>query len=197
MASEIDDIKWLRENTGAGIMECKRALQDSGGDREKSVKLLEQRGQDSAAKRAGKATGAGLVEPYIHHGGQIGVLVEMDSETDFVARMPEFKELAREIAMQVAAHQPRYLSLDEVAEADATEMKERFRQEAIKEGKPEAIAGNIAEGRFKKYASEIVLLEQPYIRDGSKKIKDLVDELGARTKENVVVRRFTRYQVGL
>jgi elongation factor Ts len=197
MASEIENIKWLREQTGAGIMEAKRALQDAEGDRDKALKLLEQRGQASAAKRSGKATSAGLVEPYIHHGGQIGVLVEMDSETDFVARMPEFKELAREVAMQVCAHEPRYVSIDEIPETDAAEMKERFRQEALKEGKPERVAANIAEGRFNKYAGEIVLLEQPYIRDDSKKIKDLVAELGSKTKENIVVRRFTRFQVGL
>jgi elongation factor Ts len=197
MATDIEDIKWCREQTGAGIMDAKKALQDTGGNREAAVKLLEQRGQSGASNRAGKATGAGLVEAYIHHNGQTGVLVELDSETDFVARMPEFKTLAHEIALQVANADLRYISVDEIPETEVAEIKERFRQEEIAKGKSEKIAGNIAEGKFKKYASEIVLLEQAYIRDGSKQIKDLVSELGAKTKENIVIRRFTRYRVGL
>jgi elongation factor Ts len=192
----IEDIKWLREQTGAGIMEAKRALQDAGGDRAKAMKLLEQRGQASAQKRAGRSTANGLIEPYIHHGGQIGVIVELDCETDFVARMPEFKEVAREVAMQVAAANPTYLSVDQIPVEDVEEMKARFREEAVKEGKPEKIAGNIAEGKLKKYYSQIVLLEQPYIRDDSKTVKDLITELAAKTKENVVLRRFARFQVG-
>jgi elongation factor Ts len=196
-AAGIEDIKGLREQTGAGIMEAKKALQDADGNRDQAVKLLEQRGAASAAKRADRAAAQGIVEPYIHAGGQIGVLVELDSETDFVARMPEFKELAHEIALQIAASNPRYLSIDDIPAADAEEMRERFRQEAIKEGKPEKIAGNIAEGRFKKYAQENVLLEQPYVRDDSRTIKQLVSELASQTRENIVVRRYTRFQVGL
>src|SRR5437588_7830312 len=136
-APGIEDIKWLREQTGAGIMEAKRAIQDAGGDREKARKLLEQSGAASLAKRAGRAAAQGIVEPYIHAGGQIGVLVELDSETDFVARTPEFRELAHEIALQIAASNPRYLKVEDIPEAEADEMKERFRQDAIKEGKPE------------------------------------------------------------
>jgi elongation factor Ts len=194
---DIEDIKWLREETGAGIMEAKKALQEANGDREKARKLLEQRGQAGAQKRAGRAAAQGVVEPYIHAGGQIGVLVELDTETDFVARMPEFRELAHEIAMQVAATNPQYLSTDEIPEQDVEEMKERFRHEAIKEGKPEKIAGNVAEGRFKKYAEQVALLQQPYIRDDSKTVGDLVQGLAAKTRENIVVRRFTRFQVGV
>src|SRR5919199_3853129 len=164
---DINDIKWLREETGAGIMEAKRALQEAGGDRQKAVKILEQQGAASAAKRASRSTAQGLIEPYIHPGGQIGVIVELDSETDFVSRTPEFKELAHEIAMQVAATNPTYLSIDDIPSDEAEEMKVRFREEAIKEGKPEKIAGNIAEGRFKKFAQGIALLDQPYIRDES------------------------------
>lgn len=193
---DINDIKWLREVTGAGVMEARKALQDASGDREKAKKLLEQRGAAGAAKRAGRETAQGVVEPYIHAGGQIGVLVELDAETDFVARMPEFRELAHEIAMQVAATNPRYLTVDEIPGDEADEMKARFRQEAIQEGKPEKIAGNIAEGRFKKYAQGVALLEQPYIRDDSRTIKQLVGELAAKTRENVVLKRFCRYQVG-
>ncbi|MGH2441631.1 MAG: translation elongation factor Ts [Chloroflexota bacterium] len=194
--SDIENIKSLREETGAGIMDAKRALQDAGSDMTKARKLLEQRGVANAAKRAGRDSQQGIVEPYVHPGGQIGALVELDSETDFVARMPEFKQLAHEIAMQVAATNPRYLTIDDIPEAEAAEMKETFRQDAVKEGKPEKIAGNIAEGRFKKYAGQHVLLEQPYIREDSKTIKQLVQELATKTRENVVLKRFSRFQIG-
>ena len=196
-AMDIDDIKWLREVTGAGIMEAKRALQEAGGDRQKAVKILEQQGAASAAKRASRSAAQGIVEPYIHPGGQIGVIVELDSETDFVSRTPEFKELAHEIALQVAATNPTYLSIDDIPSTEAEEMKVRFREEAIKEGKPEKIAGNIAEGRFKKFAQGIALLDQPYIRDESRTIRQLVNDLSGRTRENIVVKRFCRFQVGL
>lgn len=192
----IEDIKWLREQTGAGVMEAKRALQDSGGSREKALTLLRQRLGANAQKRSDRAAGQGIVEPYVHLGGQIGVLVELDSETDFVARMPEFKELAHEIAMQVAANNPPYLSVDEIPAGEIEQMKERFRQEAIDEGKPEKIAGNIAEGKFKKYAQGVALLEQPYIRDDSKTISQLIHELAGKTRENIILKRFTRYQIG-
>jgi elongation factor Ts len=193
---DINDIKWLREQTGAGIMEARKALQQTGGDREKARKLLEQQGAAGAAKRAGRTAAQGLVEPYIHAGGQIGVLVELDSETDFVARMPEFKELAHEIAMQVAATDPKYLSIEDVPAQEAEEMRARYLDEAVKEGKPEKIAGNIAEGRFQKYAQSVALLEQPYIRDDSRTIKQLITELSAKTRENIVLKRYSRFQVG-
>lgn len=196
MSMEISDIKWLREQTGAGIMEAKKALQDAGGDREKARKLLEQRGAQGAAKRAGRNSDQGIVEPYIHAGGQIGVLVELDSETDFVGRMPEFKALAHEIAMQIAATNPRYLSVDDIPAGEVEELKATFLQEAVKEGKPEKIAGNIAEGKFKKYAQTHVLLEQLYVRDDSKSIKQLVQDLGVKTRENIVIKRFSRFQIG-
>lgn len=195
--TDINDIKWLRDETGAGIMEAKRALQDAAGDREKARKILRQSGAASVQKRAGRTAAEGIVEPYIHSNGQIGVLVELDSETDFVARMPEFRELAHEIAMQVAATSPQYLSVDDIPGAEVEELKARFHAEAIKEGKPEKIAGNIADGKFKKYTQGIVLLEQPYIRDDSKTIRQLVDELASKTRENIVVKRYTRFQVGI
>jgi elongation factor Ts len=193
---DINDIKRLREETGAGIMEAKRALQDAGGDIEKARKLLDQRGAQQHNKRAGREAAQGIVEPYVHLGGQIGVLVELNSETDYVARTDGFRELAHEIALQVAATNPRYLAVDDIPAGEVEELKEQFRQEAIKEGKPEKIAGTIAEGKFKKYAQQHVLLEQPYIRDDSKTIGQLVRELGVKTKENVLVRRFVRFQVG-
>lgn len=194
--SSMEDIKRLREETGAGIMDAKKALQESNGDFEKAKKWLEQKGMASAAKRAGRATVNGVVEPYIHAGGQIGVLLELDCETDFVARTPEFRELAHELAMQVAATDPRYVSMDEFPAAEADELKEQFRQEAIAAGKPENVAGTIAEGRFKKFAQPLVLLEQSYIRDDSKTVSQLVADVARRTGENVVVRRFSRFQVG-
>jgi elongation factor Ts len=191
-----EDIKRLREETGAGIMDAKKALQDAGGNFEEAKKLLQQRGADSAARRADRAAANGVVEPYIHMGSQIGVLLELDCETDYVARMSEFKELAHELAMQVAATDPKYVSLDQFPAGEAEDIKERFRRDAIEDGKPEEIANSIAEGRFKKFVQPLVLLEQPYIRDDSKTVKQLVTSLAATTKENVVVRRFTRFQVG-
>ncbi|MGI8827513.1 MAG: translation elongation factor Ts [Chloroflexota bacterium] len=194
--TEIEDIKWLREETGAGVMEAKRALQDAGGDRQKARKLMEQRGAATAAKRSGKIASQGVVEPYIHAGGQIGVLVELNSETDFVARTPEFQELAHEVALQIAATNPKYRSVDDIPSDEVTEMKDRFQREALTEGKPERIAGNIAEGKFKKYAEQVALLEQPYVRDDSKTIKQLMSDLSAKTGENIVLKRYARFQVG-
>jgi elongation factor Ts len=191
------DVKQLRDETGAGIMECKRALTEASGDFPKAKRLLEQWGAANVNKRAGREAAEGIVEPYIHLNGQLGVLVELNSETDFVARMPEFRELAHEIALQVAASgSTKYISVDEIPSEEVETRKAEFREQAIKEGKPEKIAGNIAEGRFKKWAQEIALLEQPYIRDDSKTIKQLVQELAARTRENIVVKRFARFQIG-
>lgn len=191
------DIKALRDETGAGIMECKRALTEAEGNQDRAKRLLEQWGAASVNKRAGREAAQGIVEPYVHLNGQIGVLVELDSETDFVSRMPEFRELAHEIALQIAATNPQFLSVDEIPADEVETRKTEFRAQAVKEGKPEKIAGNIAEGRFKKWAQEIALLEQPYIRDDSKTIKQLVQEMAAKTRENIVVKRFARFQVGM
>jgi elongation factor Ts len=193
---DIEDIKWLREETGAGIMEAKKALQEAGGDRQKARKLLEQRLGQHMQKRADREAAQGIVEAYIHHGGQVGVLVELRSETDFVARTPEFKTLAREIALQIAATNPRYVSLEDFPAQEADDLKEQFRQEALREGRPENIVGKIAEGKFNKYAAGIVLLEQPYIRDDSRTVGQLVQEVRAKTRENVQVKRFARFQIG-
>lgn len=194
--SDLSDIKWLREETGAGIMDAKKALQDADGDRDKARKLLEQRGAARAEKVGGKETGQGIVEAYIHAGGQVGVLVELDSETDFVARMPEFKELAHEIALQIAATDPQYITVNDIPPQEADEIRNRLREETIKEGKPEKMADQIAQGKFAKYAEREVLLEQPYVRDDKKTIKALIQEFSAKTRENIVVRRFARFRVG-
>lgn len=196
MAVSTDAIKALREETGAGIMEAKRALQDADGDSEKAKKLLEQRGAAHAEKRSGREAAQGIIEPYVHLGGQLGVLVELDSETDFVSRTDEFREVAHEIALQIAASNPRYLTLEEIPESEAQELKQSFREEAAKAGKREDLLDRIAEGKFKDYAKQHVLLEQPYIRDDSKTIKQLVQELSVRTRENIVIRRFARFQIG-
>jgi elongation factor Ts len=195
--ASIDDIKRLREETGAGIMEAKRALNGANGEFGKAKKLLEQWGAVSAAKRAGRTASQGVVEPYIHGGGQIGALVELDCETDFVARTEDFKNLAHEIAMHVAAMNPKYLTADEIPEDEAEEVRQRLRGEAIAKGKTPEIADRVADGGFKKYLEQNVLLEQPYVRDDSKKIKQLVQEVATKTGENVLVKRFTRYQIGL
>ncbi|MGH2447563.1 MAG: translation elongation factor Ts [Chloroflexota bacterium] len=195
-STELDDIKKLRDETGAGVMEAKRALQEAGGSYDKAKKHLETKGAAGAAKRSGRAAENGLIEAYIHAGGQIGSLVELNSETDFVSRMDEFKELAHEIALQIAATSPRYLTISDIPENEVNEMKEEFRKEAVAEGKPEQIAGRIADGKFKKYSAQVVLMDQPYVRDDSKTIGQLVQDLAAKTRENIVVRRFCRFQVG-
>jgi elongation factor Ts len=195
--ASIDDIKRLREETGAGIMEAKRALSEANNDFEKAKKILEQWGAASVAKRAGRAMSQGVVEAYIHSNGQVGVLVELDCETDFVARTDDFKDLAHEIALQVAALNPKYLDVNDIPESDATELRERLKEEAIKEGKKPEFAEKMVEGRFKKHAEQLVLLEQPYVKDDSKTIKQLVQEVAARTGENIVIKRFARFQIGL
>lgn len=194
--SSLEDIKRLREETGAGVMEAKKALQDASGNYDQAKKLLEQRMGASVAKRAGREAANGLVDAYIHAGGQIGVLVELDTETDFVARTDQFKNLAHEIAMQIAATNPQYLSIEDFPAAEKDEMIQRFKQEAETEGKGQR-AEQIAEGRFKKYAQGVVLLDQPYIRDDSRTIRQLINDVAASTKENIVLRRFCRFQVGV
>jgi elongation factor Ts len=196
-AASIGDIKRLREETGAGIMEAKRALNEAGGDFDKARKLLEQWGAASAAKRAGRSASQGIVESYVHLGGQVGVLVEVDCETDFVARTEDFKTLAHEIAIQVAAMNPTYLSTDDIPESHAAELRERFKDEAIKEGKKPEIAERMVEGKFKKYAEDNVLLEMKYVRENSKTIRQLVQDVAAKTGENVMIKRYVRFQVGL
>lgn len=171
------DVQELRAETGAGVMECKRALEEAGGDKEKAREILRSRGLAAAAKRAGREAREGVVEAYIHAGGRIGAIVELNSETDFVARSPEFKELARNIAMQVAAMAPVVVSADELSPDQ--------RDELLKE-----------HGDEKRAIEAAVLLEQPYIRDNTKRISDLVTTLAASTGENVRVRRFARFQLG-
>lgn len=191
-----DVVKRLRDETGAGMMECKKALVESGGDLEKARTILRTRGLASAQKRSGRKASQGVVESYIHLDGRIGVLVELNCETDFVARTEEFRRLAREIAMQVAAHAPRWVSRDEVP-VDAIDGERKiYEEQARSTGKPEAVIDRIVDGKLEAFFKEAVLLDQPYIRDGAKTVDDLVHEVGAKVGENVVVRRFIRFELG-
>jgi len=193
------DVKSLRERTGAGIMDAKAALQESGGDVDKAIEILRVKGQASAAKRGERAAAEGVVSSYIHAGGKIGVLVEVDCETDFVARTDQFMEFAREVAMHVAAANPLYVSDDEV-DQDAKDAELRvLREQAAAEGKPENVQEKIVEGRLKKWLQDVVLLDQTHVNEekhGGKTVGDLRTEIAASTGENVVIRRFARFQVG-
>ena len=191
------DVKALRERTGAGMMDCKRALQESGGDLDKAIELLRVRGQAQAAKRGGREATEGVIESYIHATGKIGVLVEVDCETDFVARNDDFREFAREVALHIAASGAEYVSEDDVP-AERREQELRiFEQQAA--DKPENVRPKIAEGRLRKWLEEVVLLNQEHVnRDkyGGQTIEELRTAAAAKTGENVVIRRFARFQVG-
>ena len=193
------DVKALRDRTGAGIMDAKSALQESDGDVDKAIEILRVKGQASAAKRGGRVAAEGVVSSYIHAGGKIGVLVEVDCETDFVARTEEFQDFARELALHVAAANPLYVSYEDVPEEDREAELRVLREQAAAEGKPENVQEKIVEGRLNKWLEEGVLLNQTHINDekhGGKTLEELRAELAANTGENVVVRRFTRFQVG-
>ncbi|MFL5825333.1 MAG: translation elongation factor Ts [Thermoleophilaceae bacterium] len=191
------DVKALRDRTGAGMMDCKAALQEAGGDVEKAVEILRVKGQAQAAKRGARTASEGLVDSYIHAGGKIGVLVEVNSETDFVARNDEFREFVREVALHIAAAAPQYVSEDEVP-GEIREREQRIYEEQAQD-RPEQARPKIVEGRWRKWLEENVLLNQEHIRgdkhDG-KTIEDLRAEIAANTGENIVIRRFTRYVVG-
>lgn len=177
MVISANQVKELREKSGAGIMECKRALEETGGDVERAATLLRQQGLAKADKKSGRAASQGLIEPYIHGAGRIGALVEVNCETDFVARTPDFKDLAHDLAMQVAATAPRYVSVEEIADADSAAMEREYgsRDHAVK---------------------ALVLLEQPFIKDAKLTVRDLIRDRIAKLGENIVVRRFARFELG-
>jgi elongation factor Ts len=189
-------IKKLREATGAGMMDCKRALEETGGSMEKAVEYLRKKGAATAAKRADRETNQGLVEAYIHAGGRIGAMVELNCETDFVAKTPEFKALAHDLAMQIAAMNPRYVGREEVGPSVRDKELEIYRSQAVNEGKKPEIAEKIAQGRLEKFYQEVCLLEQSFIKDSGKTIKDLLEETVAKTGEKISIRRFLRYHLG-
>lgn len=188
-------IKDLREKTGAGMLDCRNALQETDGDLEKAVDLLREKGLSKAAKKSSRIAAEGLVESYVH-GGRIGVLVEVNSETDFVAKTDEFKDFVKDIAMQIAASSPKYVSREEVPEEIVNHEKEVLTQQAMNEGKPQNIAEKMVEGRIEKFYKEIVLLEQPFIKDPDKTIETLLKEKIAKIGENIKIRRFVRFEVG-
>lgn len=188
-------VKELREKTGAGMLDCRNALQETDGDLDKAVDLLREKGLSKAAKKSSRIAAEGLVESYIH-GGRIGVLVEVNSETDFVAKTDEFKDFVKDVAMQIAASSPKYVSREEVPEEIINHEKEVLTQQAMNEGKPQNIAEKMVEGRIEKFYKEIVLLEQPFIKDPDKSIETLLKEKIAKIGENIKIRRFVRFEVG-
>ncbi len=189
-------VKELREKTGAGMMDCKKALTAKEGDLDKAVAYLREKGLAAAAKKAGRTAAEGIVDAYIHMGGRIGVLVEVNCETDFVAKTDEFQELVRDIAMHIAAAAPQYVSRDEVPEDVLEKEKDIFRASALNEGKPEHIVDKIVEGRIEKFFKDICLLEQPFVKDPDKTVQDLLTEKIASIGENISIRRFSRFERG-
>lgn len=189
-------VKELRERTGAGMMDCKKALSATEGDLEKAIDFLREKGLAAAAKKAGRVAAEGLVEAYIHGGGRIGVLVEVNCETDFVAKTDAFKELVKDIAMHIAATNPSYLKREEVPTAELEHEQAVLAEQARNEGKPEKIIEKMVSGRIEKYYKEVCLMEQPFVKDPDKTISDLITESIAKIGENISIRRFTRYQLG-
>lgn len=189
-------VKDLRERSGAGMMDCKKALVECNGDLEKASDFLREKGLAAAAKKEGRIAADGMVESYIHGGGRIGVLVEVNCETDFVARGEDFRQFVKDIAMQIAASKPLYVNKEDVP-ADAVEHEKRIlRAQALNEGKPEKIVDKMVEGRVEKFYKEICLLEQPFIKDPDVAIKDLVVEKISKIGEKISIRRFVRYELG-
>lgn len=188
-------VKELRDKTGAGMMDSKKALEETNGDMEKAITYLREQGVANVQKKADRITSEGLVESYIH-GGRIGVLLEVNSETDFVAKNDEFKRFVKDIAMQIAAQNPQYISKDQVPEEEVEAERQVLKQQALNEGKPEHIVEQMVEGRLGKFFEQICLLEQPFIKDGDQTVSQLLTELISRIGENIVIRRFVRYELG-
>ena len=196
MTISANDVKELRERSGAGMMDCKRALEETSGDKEKALDLLRSRGAAKAAKREGKVASQGVIGTYIHHNGKVAVLVELNCETDFVANTPDFKQLARDIAMHIASTAPLAISAEQIPAEIAERERGVYMAEVAEQGKPENIRAKIVDGKMKKFFQESALLEQQFVKDPDKTIRDLVTEVSAKTGERVEVSRFTRYQLG-
>ena len=196
MAITAQQVKSLRERTQAGVLDCKLALQEAGGDFEKATVILRKKGLAAAARRADRATAEGLIFAYIHSGDSLGVLVELNCETDFVAKTPEFRELVKDIAMHIAALAPRYVRREEVPREEIDQEKEIYRSKALASGKPEKIVERVVEGQLGKFFGEACLLEQPFVKDPSITVGQLVADRIASTKENINVRRFVRFKLG-
>lgn len=193
---EANLVKELRERTGAGMMDCKKALAEVNGSMEKAIEFLREKGLAAATKKAGRITSEGVVEAYIHGNGRIGVLVEVNCETDFVAKNEAFRSMVRDIGMQIAAANPQYILREEVPAAIIEHEKDILRAQAINEGKPEKIIDKMVEGRLEKFFAETCLMEQPFIREGDQTVKEFIQSKVATLGENITVRRFVRYQMG-
>lgn len=196
MAVSASAVKELREKTGAGMLDCKKALDETDGNIEKAIEFLREKGLAAAAKKGGRVATEGVVEAYIHAGGRIGVLVEINCETDFVGKTEQFREFARDIAMQIAASSPRYVRREEVPSEELEKEKEILRAQALNEGKPEKIVDRMVEGRINKYYEEFCLMEQAFIKDPDKTIDTLLKEKISTIGENISIRRFVRYELG-
>jgi elongation factor Ts len=191
-----EEVKKLRDKTGVGMMDCKKALEACGGDFDKAVEYLRKKGIEVANKRSGRQASQGMVSSYIHLGGKVGVLVEVNCESDFVAKSEHFTTFVKDVSMHIAASSPDWVSREEVPQDVLDKEKEILKEQALKSGKPEKVVEKIIEGRIGKFYSEHCLLDQPFVKDTDKTIKQLLDELMAKTGEKCLVRRFTRYQLG-
>ncbi len=191
-----DVVKKLRDKTGVGMMDCKKALEETGGDFEKAVEILRKKGIDVANKRSGRTASQGTVAAYIHMGGKIGVLVEVNCESDFVAKSDDFNNFVKDVSMQIAAANPDWVTREEVPQDILDKEKEILKDQALKTGKPEKVIEKIVEGKLSKFYSERCLIDQPFVKDQDRTIKQLLDELMAKTGEKCLIRRFVRYQVG-
>jgi len=196
MAVNASAVKELRERTGAGMLDCKKALDETNGDVEKAIDFLREKGLAAAANKAGRTATEGTVESYIHAGGKIGVLVEINSETDFVGKTEEFKSFARDIAMQIAAANPLYVRREEVPQEEVDREMEVLKSQALNEGKPEKIIAKMVEGRISKFYEEICLMEQSFIKDPDKTISMMLNEKISKIGENITIRRFVRFELG-
>jgi len=196
MSVSTEDIKQLRDLTGAGVLDCRKALEEAGGDMDQAAVLLREKGLAAAAKRADREARNGMLELYSHGGGRVGVMVEVNCETDFVARTDGFRDFAHEIALQIAASSPLWVAEEDVPEDVVEREREIARKFAENEGKPENVLDRIVDGRLQKFLDEVVLLRQTYIRDEEKKVEELLKETIANTGENVIIRRFERWEVG-
>ncbi|MRN54835.1 translation elongation factor Ts [Paenibacillus sp. 19GGS1-52] len=196
MAVDAKAVKELRERTGAGMLDCKHALEEANNDITKAAELLREKGLSAAASKAGRIATEGVVQSYIHAGGKIGVLVEINCETDFVGKTDQFKDFARDIAMQIAAANPRYVRREEVPQSEVDKEKEILTAQALNEGKPEKIVAKMVEGRISKFYEEYCLLEQTFVKDPDKTISQLLNEKVSTIGENISIRRFVRYELG-
>lgn len=196
MDIDVSLVKDLRQKTGAGIMDCKRALKETGGNIDKAIEFLRQKGLAKATKRVGRRADEGLIGSYIHAGGRIGVLVEVNCETDFVARTQEFKDLVKDISMHIAATDPQYLRREDIPEETIQKEKHILRMQALEMGKPEKVVDRIVEGRMERFFSEVCLLEQAYVKDLDVTVGDLLNSLVGKIGERIAIRRFSRYQLG-